>query len=122
MVSKNRSVERYIKYAKLIKSQIEIIEEVDNRSLAVSDWINMAIELGRQALVRDIGAKRIAESIYPLVDGSGQLERYVKIPAGPATHFLLGLTGTYDMLSDQERNFLVKIIGELQSMIRNNHS
>lgn len=122
MLSKNKSVERYIKYAKLITSQVELIEKIEKRPLTVGDWVHMAIELGRLALVKDIGAKRIAESIYPLVDGSGQLKRYVGIPAGPATNFLLGLTGTYNMLSNQERNLLVKIIGELQSLYLKNHS
>tara|TARA_R100001143_G_scaffold62665_2_gene66592 strand:- start:2343 stop:2756 length:414 start_codon:yes stop_codon:yes gene_type:complete len=121
MVSKNHSVERYIKYAKLIRSQVELIQKIENRPIAVSDWIQMAIELGRQALVREIGAKRIAESIYPLVDGSGQLKPYVSFPAGPATNLLLGFTGTYNSLTNRERRFLVQIISELQNLHRKNH-
>lgn len=121
LVSRNKSSERYVKYVKLIKSQIGLIRKVEGRSLSINDWVLMAIELGRQALVRDIGAKRIAESIYPLVDGSGQLDKFAKYPSWLATNLLLSLTKSDDMISQMEKRFLAQVINELQNLHRKNH-
>ncbi|MAO65685.1 MAG: hypothetical protein CL666_11865 [Balneola sp.] len=110
------STSRYINYIRTIQNQIQIIEKMENRSLNVGDWIKMAIELGRQALKRDIGPKRIAESIYPLVDGSGQFSSYAKISAGAATHLLLIWTGTIRSIRPEERVLLVDVIAELQKL------
>lgn len=66
MVSKNHSVERYIKYAKLIRSQVELIQNIENRPIAVSDWIQMAIELGRQALVKKLERSELQKAYIPL--------------------------------------------------------
>ncbi|WP_322576339.1 hypothetical protein [Fodinibius sp.] len=110
------SAARYVKYARAVQTQVEIIRKVENRTLTLSDWINMAIELGRRALERDIGARRIAESIYPLVDGSGQFSSYAKISAGAATHLLLLWSGTFGTLRPEEKALLVDVIAELQKL------
>lgn len=109
------SVARYLKYVRAVQSQIGIIQGLENRSLGAKDWMNMAIELGRQALERDIGAKRIAESIYPLVDGSGQFSTYAGISASAATNLLLVWTQTFS-LRPEEKALLVDVIAELQKL------
>ncbi|MEX2604516.1 MAG: hypothetical protein WD361_09940 [Gracilimonas sp.] len=110
------SAARYVKYVRAVQTQVEIIRKVENRTLTLADWINMAIELGRRALERDIGARRIAESIYPLVDGSGQFSDYAKISAGAATHLLLLWSGTFRTLRPEEKALLVDVIAELQKL------
>lgn len=107
---------RYVNYMRTIQTQIEIIKKVENRSFTVADWVNMAIELGRQALERDIGARRIAESIYPFVDGSRQFSDYAKISAGAATHLLLLWSGTFRALRREEKKLLVDVVAELQKL------
>jgi hypothetical protein len=110
------STSRYIAYARAVQNQIQIIEKMEKRSLTIADWVQMAIELGRRALERDIGAKRIAESIYPLVDGSGQFSSYAKLSASAATHLLLIWTGTIRSIRPEERTLLIDVIAELQKL------
>jgi hypothetical protein len=109
------SAARYITYVRAIQSQIGIIQGIENRPLTAKDWISIAIELGRRALERDIGAKRIAESIYPLVDGSGQFSNYSGISASAATNLLLIWSGTFS-LRPEEKALLVDVIAELQKL------
>lgn len=112
---KNRSL--YLKYAKQVHSQIAIIEQIERRPLQMADWLHMATTLGKQALKQDIGARQIAESIYPVLDGSGQhLAKYAYIPAGPATSFLLKRTGLSASLDPELTDLLVRIIAELQRL------
>ncbi|WP_040517221.1 hypothetical protein [Gracilimonas tropica] len=113
------STSRYISYVRTVQNQIQIIEKMEKRALTVADWIKIAIELGRQALERDIGPKRIAESIYPLMDGSGQFSSYAKLSAGAATHLLLIWTGTFRSIRPEERMLLVDVIAELQKLYLN---
>ena len=115
MSADSPSAARYMKYARAVQTQIGIIQGLENRSLGAKDWINIAIELGRQALERDIGAKRIAESIYPLVDGSGQFSTYAGLSASAATNLLLIWSGTFS-LRPEEKALLVDVIAELQKL------
>ncbi|MAO66055.1 MAG: hypothetical protein CL666_13755 [Balneola sp.] len=121
MLSENSSTDWYLKYARRIKSQIELIQEIENRKISKDDWLNMAIELGRTALVKDIGAKRIAKSIYPLVDGSGQSSNIASISPVVATHILLSICSAHEKLTETEKKFLVKIVEELQNLHPKNH-
>ena len=79
----------------------------------------MAITLGTQALADDIGARQIAESIYPILDGSGQhLARYATLPAESATSFLLWATGLSKTIDPTMTNLLVQVVSELQALSR----
>jgi hypothetical protein len=115
MTKKEKTRNLYLKYAKQVHSQIALIEHTEGRPLQMADWLHMAMTLGKQALKQDIGARQIAESIYPVLDGSGQhLARYAYIPAGPATSFLLKRTGLSASLDPELTDLLVRIIAELQ--------
>jgi len=107
------------RYARKIHNQVAIIEYVEGRALQASDWIDMAKKLGEQALLEDIGPRQIAKSIYPLLDGSRQfLARYASVPAGLATHYLLGKTRAGSRLSPELKKLLIQVIKELQTMSR----
>lgn len=117
MAGRNKNTSTYIEYAERVRSQVAIIETEEGRKLQMADWLEMAKTLGMQALQRDIGARQIAESIYPLVDGSRQhLARYANVPAGPATQLLLWATGMSSKIDPQLKALLIQIVGELQKM------
>ncbi|MEX2437773.1 MAG: hypothetical protein WD449_00805 [Candidatus Babeliales bacterium] len=104
-------------YAKRVQSQVVLLQSQGSQ-LHTDDWVKMAKILTVEAVSRDIGAERIAETIYPLVDGSGQ---YVKalayIPAPFATNQLLQFTGV--SLESDVKQLLTKVISQLQRMILN---
>ena len=116
MAEKNKR-NLYLKYAQQVHNQIAIIEQIEKRPMQKSDWLQMAMTLGKQALKQDIGARQIAESIYPILDGSGQhLANYANIPAESATKFLLWYTGLSKKIEPDLANLLVQIIAELQKI------
>ena len=102
-------------YSQRVASQISLLQGQGN-SLQAGDWIQMAQILSVEALRRDIGARRIAESIYPLVDGSERLTPLAYIPAPFATKQLLKFSGL--TVSRQIEQLLQGVISELQTMIR----
>jgi len=117
MGSTQRSRSIYEKYTKLVRHQIAIIEQTEGRRLQKKDWMDLAIELGTQALADDIGARQIAESIYPVLDRSGQsLARYAHMPAESATSFLLWITGLSKTIDPKLTTLLAQVIGELQAL------
>ena len=117
MAKKNKNRDLYIKYAQQVHNQIAIIEQVEQRPMQKGDWLQMAMTLGKQALKQDIGARQIAESIYPILDGSGQhLANYANIPAESATKFLLWYTGLSKKIDPDLARLLVQIIAELQKI------
>ena len=117
MAKKNKNRNLYIKYAQQVHNQIAIIEQIERRPMQKGDWLHMAMTLGKQALKQDIGARQIAESIYPVLDGSGQhLAKYAYVPAGPATSFLLKRTGLSNKIDPELTELLVRIISELQTI------
>ena len=111
MAEKNKNRNLYIKYAQQVHNQIAIIEQVEQRPMQKGDWLQMAMTLGKQALKQDIGARQIAESIYPVLDGSGQhLAKYAYVPAGPATSFLLKRTGLSNKIDTDLTDLLIQIV------------
>jgi hypothetical protein len=117
MAGRNKNSSKYIEYAERVRNQVAIIEAEEGRKLQTADWLGMAKTLGMQALQKDIGARQIAESIYPLLDGSRQhLAKYANVPAGSATQLLLWATGMNSKLDPQLKTLLVQIVGELQKM------
>lgn len=117
MAEKNKNRNLYWKYAQKVRDQIAIIEQIERRPMRKADWLQMALTLGKQALGQDIGARQIAESIYPILDGSGQhLANYARIPAEPATKLLLLYTGLSKKIEPDLVELLVRVIGELQKI------
>lgn len=117
MAGRNKNTSKYIEYAERVRNQVAIIETEEGRKLQTADWMGMAKTLGMQALQKDIGARQIAESIYPLLDGSRQhLAKYANVPAGSATQLLLWATGMNSKLDPQLKTLLIQIVGELQKM------
>lgn len=117
MAEKNKNRNLYIKYAQQVHNQIAIIEQVEQRPMQKGDWLQMAMTLGKQALKQDIGARQVAESIYPILDGSGQhLANYANIPAESATKFLLWYTGLSKKIEPDLIDLLVQIVSELQKI------
>lgn len=117
MAKRDKSAGRYLEYAERIRNQVAIIEAQEGRALQTSDWMGMAKTLGMQALQQDIGARQIAESIYPLLDGSRhKLAQYANLPAGSATNLLLWATGMSHKIDPQVKDLLIQTIGELQNM------
>lgn len=105
----------FSRYAKRIKSQLALLQS-RGRPLTTQDWVQMAKILSIEAISRDIGAKRIAKSIYPLVDGLGQYAPALTfIPAPFACNQLLSFTGTE--VSPQIRRLLTEVILELQKLV-----
>lgn len=112
----------FSRYAKRVKSQVSLLQS-QGRPLGTAEWVQMAKILSVEAISRDIGAERIAKTVYPLVDGLGQYAVAVShIPAPFATNQLLALTGSY--VSPQLRRLLTDVIAELQKMVisSNKHS
>ena len=123
MGNSNKTRPLYLKYARLVHHQIAMIEQADGRRLQKKDWMDMAITLGTQALADDIGARQIAETIYPILDRSGQhLARYAHLPAESATSTLLWITGLSKSLDPRMTRLMVQVIGELQELIRSAHN
>jgi len=117
MAEKNKNRNLYWKYAQKVREQIAIIEQIERRPMRKADWMQMALTLGKQALSQDIGARQIAESIYPILDGSGQhLANYARIPAEPATKLLLWYTGLSKKIDPELTGLLIRVIGELQKI------
>ncbi|MEX2352226.1 MAG: hypothetical protein WD529_07315, partial [Balneolaceae bacterium] len=88
----------------------------EGQLLKMADWVKMAKILSVEALRRDVGAKRIAESIYPLVDGSRQpVASLAYVSADFATSKLLQLTGV--KVEPDIKKLLSQVIHELQLMI-----
>jgi|SRR6056297_1116940 len=117
MAKKNKNRDLYIKYAQQVHNQIAIIEQIEKRPMQKGDWLQLAMTLSKQALKQDIGARQIAESIYPILDGSGQhLANYANIPAESATKFLLWYTGLSKKIDPDLARLLVQIIAELQKI------
>ena len=109
----------FSRYAKRIKSQMALLQS-HGRPLTTQDWVQMAKILSIEAISRDIGAQRIAKSIYPLVDGLGQYAPALSyIPAPFATNQLLSFTGTE--VSPQIRRLLTDVIIELQKLVAAGH-
>ena len=110
----------YARYAKRIKSQLALMQSC-RRPITINDWTRMAKLLSEEAISRDIGAERIAKTIYPLVDGLGQHARTLcYIPAPFACQQLLRLTGM--RVSNQIKALLTEIIIELQELVTSNGS
>lgn len=109
----------FSRYAKRIKSQVALLQS-RGRPLTTQDWVQMAKILSIEAIGRDIGAERIAKSIYPLVDGLGQYAPALSfIPAPFACNQLLNFTGTE--VSPQIRRLLTDVIFELQKLVAAGH-
>ena len=110
--------ESYARYAKRIKSQLALLQSY-GRPITMSDWTRMAKLLSEEAISRDIGAERIAKTIYPLVDGLGQHARTLcYIPAPFACQQLLRLTRVN--ASTQIRQLLTQVIIQLQKLAASN--
>ena len=115
MAKKNKNRDLYIKYAQQVHNQIAIIEQIEKRPMQKGDWLQLAMTLSKQALKQDIGARQIAESIYPILDGSGQhLANYANIPAESATKFLLWYTGLSKKIDPDLARLLVQIIADFK--------
>jgi hypothetical protein len=85
--------------------------------ITMADWVRMAKILSMEAISRDIGAERIAKTIYPLVDGLGQYANTLcYIPAPFACNQLLSITCT--SVSPQVRRLLTDVISELQKLVK----
>ena len=103
-------------YAQRVKEQVEIVQDEGGGRITQTEWARMAKILSIQAIDRDIGAKRIAERIYPLMDGSWQYaNKLAYFPASIAVHQLLALANV--QVSQQVRKLLTDVIKELQIMI-----
>ncbi|MDZ7659470.1 hypothetical protein [Fodinibius sp.] len=110
--------EPYGRYAKRIKSQLALMQSY-GRPITISDWTRMAQLLSEEAISRDIGAERIAKTIYPLVDGLGQhANTLAYIPAPFACQQLLRLTGMN--VSNQVKMLLTEVIIQLQKLVTSN--
>ncbi|TYP93534.1 hypothetical protein LX73_1240 [Fodinibius salinus] len=110
--------ESYARYAKRIKSQLALLQSC-GRPITINDWTRMAKLLSEEAISRDIGAERIAKTIYPLVDGLGQHARTLAyIPAPFACQQLLRLTRIN--ASTQIRQLLTQVIIQLQKLVTSN--
>ena len=108
----------YACYAKRIKSQLALLQ-AGGQPITAADWVRMAKILSVEAISRDIGAERIAKTIYPLVDGLGQhANTLCYIPAPFACNQLLSFTGTN--VSPQVRRLLTDVIAELQKLVKAN--
>ena len=108
----------YACYAKRITSQLALMQQGGN-PITMADWVRMAKILSVEAISRDIGAERIAKTIYPLVDGLGQhANTLCYIPAPFACNQLLSFTGT--SVSPQVRRLLTDVIAELQKLVKTN--
>ena len=119
MAEKNKR-NLYLKYAQRVHNQIAIIEQIERRPMQMGDWLQMAMTLGKQALQQDIGARQIAESIYPILDGSGQhLAKYANIPAESATKLLLWYTGLSKKIEPDLTALLIQVVAELQKISMN---
>ena len=106
----------YGRYAKRIKSQLALMQSY-GRPITIQDWTRMAKLLSVEAISRDIGAERIAKTIYPLVDGLGQhANTLCYIPAPFACNQLLSFTST--TASPQVRRLLTDVIAELQKLVK----
>ncbi len=107
-------------YATRITTQLALLQS-RGRPLTTGDWVGMAKILSMEAISRNIGAERIAKSIYPLVDGLGQYATTLSyIPAPFACQQLLSLTGT--QASPQVRRLMTDVIAELQQLVKANRS
>jgi hypothetical protein len=103
-------------YAQRLKEQVEIVQAEAGGTIPQAEWVRMAKILSIQAIDSDIGAKRIAERIYPLVDGSWQYaNKLAYIPASFAVNQLLALANVE--VSQQVRTLLTDVVKELQKMI-----
>ena len=110
--------ESYARYAKRIKSQLALLQSC-GRPITINDWTRMAKLLSEEAISRDIGAERIAKTIYPLVDGLGQhATTLCYIPAPFACRQLLHFTGI--SVSTQIKTLLTEVIIELQKLVTSN--
>ncbi|WP_440999799.1 hypothetical protein [Fodinibius sp. SL11] len=108
----------YGRYAKRIKSQLALMQSY-GRPITIQDWTRMAKLLSEEAISRDIGAERIAKTIYPLVDGLGQhATTLCYIPAHLACQQLLRFTGI--SVSNQIKALLTEVIIELQKLVTSN--
>ena len=108
----------YSRYAGRISSQLDLLQST-GQPVTTKDWVVMAKILSTEAISRDIGAERIAKSIYPLVDGLGQYANTLcYIPAPFACSQLLSFTGT--SVSPQVRRLLIDVIIELQKLVKTN--
>jgi hypothetical protein len=108
----------YACYAKRIKTQVALMQ-AGGQPITTADWVRMAKILSVEAISRDIGAQRIAKTIYPLVDGLGQYAvAATHIPAPFACNQLLSCTGT--SVSPQVRRLLTAVIAELQKLVKAN--
>ncbi len=106
----------YACYAKRITSQLALMQQGGN-PITMADWVRMAKILSVEAISRDIGAERIAKTIYPLVDGLGQhANTLCYIPAPFACNQLLSFTST--SVSPQVRRLLTDVIAELQKLVK----
>ncbi len=103
-------------YAKRITSQLTLLQS-RGRPLTTGDWVGMAKILSMEAISRDIGAERIAKTVYPLVDGLGQYATTLSyIPAPFACQQLLSLSGT--QVSPQVRRLMTDVIVQLQTLVK----
>ncbi|MDZ7692059.1 MAG: hypothetical protein U5K69_13165 [Balneolaceae bacterium] len=108
----------YACYAKRIKGQLALMQ-AGGDPITAADWARMAKILSIEAISRDIGAKQIAKTVYPLVDGLGQYANGLTyIPAHLATTQLLRITGTN--VSGQVKTLLTEVIIELQKLVTSN--
>ena len=106
----------YACYAKRVTSQLALMQQ-GGQPITAADWAMMAKILSTEAISRDIGAERIAKTIYPLVDGLGQhATTLCYIPAHLACSQLLSFTGT--SVSPQVRRLLTDVISELQKLVK----
>lgn len=102
-------------HATRLEGQISLMRK-EGQLLKMADWVKMAKILSVEALRRDVGAKRIAESIYPLVDGSRQpVASLAYVSADFATTKLLQLTGV--KVEPDIKKLLIQVIHELQTMM-----
>jgi hypothetical protein len=106
----------YSRYAGRINSQLDLLQST-GQPVTTKDWVVMAKILSTEAISRDIGAQRIAKTIYPLVDGLGQYANTLcYIPAPFACNQLLSFTCT--SVSPQVRRLLTDVISELQKLFK----
>lgn len=104
-------------YARRVKGQIDLMHQ-SGEPLDTRDWVTMAKVLSSQALSRDIGTRRIAEAIYPLImDANRQFMTPIAyIPAPYATGKLLNFAG---INADPEiKTLLTGVVKQLQAMIK----
>ena len=104
-------------YARRVKGQIDLMHN-SGEPPKTQDWVTMAKVLSSQALSRDIGPRRIADAIYPLImDANRQFMTPIAyIPAPYATNKLLSFTGI--KVEPEIKTLLVGVIKELQGMVK----